>query len=962
MHAFQIKGSITQLRGEVFKVLNDKDAFVTLHPSFINRQPSYKQKFEDDMQKVSIKMGLQKEEQVVVQMSNKTGVHYYKIPDKFYTLDYRLVDVQFLKNNRQTLYIFRDKDNNKVYHKENDNYVCYQIPEGMFAKKLINYNDLKQVSIPYGKKTMLKTDITYEGDYKITTKHSQDYYLQSKEEPPETNLNVMFLDIEIYSEKKEFPDIEEAGDAIVMITYWFNGMFKSYILDNRTLLKDNKLEAIKESDEIIIFKNERDLISKFIKDVRDLEPDYIAGWNVVRFDMSYIYYRGKKLGIPLTLMSKFQEVEADLKQGYVDIAGMNVIDQLTLYKSFSESLKENYRLGTIAQIELGETKMDVGASFSEKYIKDINGAIEYNRRDVILLVKLENKLKHIALQNEIRRVCRCSFRSSMGTLASLDSLVTSFLKGKGVSSKNADIHEGDEKFEGAFVKIPMVGIHEHVVDLDFTSLYPSLIQTYNIGVNTFVMKFEDFRLGYDFAYQSEKLPDKIKVVIDPIYSNHSREVSKEDLLKKVKDGNLICTINGCFYLPHDKEVSIYSEVLDLIMGSRKKYKKVALDREEELTKLKKDNGDEKKLKEIESERDLNDNRQKVYKILANSIYGVLGNHVFRFFNTDNARSVTLSGQEMIKASIIEADKYVDFIKTKKHERPNPVTKEDMYVEEMNRETKNIITGDTDSLFITYENVKENVTIKDMDEWNKRIQNFLNKELVPELIKRHNVDVKNSRLELKNELLINRGLFLAKKRYALHVIRREGKMIDEVQVKGLETRRSDYPSYSKECIKELLNLILKSEKVPLKKIMDFVKSKESDFLEKIKSGNKEVARPCSWTKKLSEYKVLSQGVRAMQNWNQIMYNIHSIGSKGYLFKLKGIDLEKAPKDVVDRYNKEFLEKGRKLEVIAIPDEEEKLPDYFIPDVKEMLEFSWISRYSLILDPLTQVKESDKVLTF
>ena len=67
-------------------------------------------------------------------------------------------------------------------------------------------------------------------------------------------------------------------------------------------------------------------------------------------------------------------------------------------------------------------------------------------------------------------------------------------------------------------------------------------------------------------------------------------------------------------------------------------------------------------------------------------------------------------------------------------------------------------------------------------------------------------------------------------------------------------------------------------------------------------------------------------------------------------------------MVDKYNKEFLGKGRKLEVIAIPDEEEKLPDYFIVDVKEMLDFSWIARYSLILDPLTQVKESDKILTF
>ena len=196
-------------------------------------------------------------------------------------------------------------------------------------------------------------------------------------------------------------------------------------------------------------------------------------------------------------------------------------------------------------------------------------------------------------------------------------------------------------------------------------------------------------------------------------------------------------------------------------------------------------------------------------------------------------------------------------------------------------------------------------------YSNEIQDFLNNKLVPEIIGKYNIEIERNKLEMKNELIIRRGLFVSKKHYALYVVEQEGIEVDEIQVKGLDTRRSDYPSYSKECLQELFELILKSEKFSVVKVNQFVNGKENDFTDRIKSGDKTIARPISWGKKLKDYKTITQGVRAMQNWNSLVYDIHNTGSRAYLFHIQGIDFDKAPKDVVDNYNKNFQGLGKKI---------------------------------------------------
>ena len=940
---------ITHISGEKYK-WNNRDVFIMLHPSYINRVRDLEPNFDADMKKVAEIVGIETKDEIKdVKANGKNEVFYYKLPEKYYTSNYKLIDVQFLNKTNEVLYIFRDKDNKKEYYKANDDYICYQIKDPSKARKVVPYSELNQVKVSYKEKLSLNSKITYEGDLKITNKHAMDYYLQKKVDEPTLPMNSMFLDIETYSETKVHSNAVDVNDVIAIIRYSYHDIKKSLVLDPKFLkIKDQEIDMTK--GDIQVCNSEVQLLTIFFNDVRNLDPDIISGWYSNDFDMHYIFNRATRLSVDATKISKFGEASYNKWQFYPDIAGIVCLDMLELYKSFTFGGRESYSLDFIGNLELKRGKTEKGLNFSNLFRTDINRAIDYNRNDVDLLEELDIKLSHIFFQDELKRTCKSSFKGSKSVLGQIDSLLVSFLKEKGFSSKNTEVESNDEAFEGAYVQSPIAGIHEYVVDFDFTSLYPSLILTYNIGVNTFVMKLKDYKMGYDFVYNPDKLPENIDIIIDPVFDRKQVTISKQALLDKVKSSDLIFTINGCFFKNHSKELSYYSEVLEMLLGSRKSYKKKMFE-----AKNAKDKSKEK----------LYDSRQLVMKTLANTLYGALGNKAFRFFNVDSARSITLSGQEAIKNVMITAENYIDYKNTNVEKPFEWITKQQMFTDDMGLKFQNLVTSDTDSIFLTYENILDKKKtyeekLKEVNNLNKEVQNFLNKKVVNDIVKLHNVSEEKNRLELKNELVIKRGLFLAKKRYANYIISQEGNPTDEVKAMGLEIKRSDFSSITKTYLKEVLDLILKSERFSLPQVIEFVKEKEKLFTKIISSGVTNIGRPVAFSKKLKEYKVVPQGVHALLNWNNIEYQVFDVGSRGYMFKLKGIDLEKAPENIRLNYDKYFLKKGEKLEVIAVPEDVEKLPPYYIIDIKSMVDFTWGDRYKLLLEPLLTKKQ--EILTF
>lgn len=231
-----------------------------------------------------------------------------------------------------------------------------------------------------------------------------------------------------------------------------------------------------------------------------------------------------------------------------------------------------------------------------------------------------------------------------------------------------------------------------------------------------------------------------------------------------------------------------------------------------------------------------------------------------------------------------------------------------------------------------------------------IENVCNENFLEKFAELHNIPKEFNKFSVKQEVIAQKGYFLdVKKHYGLWIVNKEGVPVSKYDIKGLITQRSDYPDFTKKKITELLDLLLKEQKVSFTNIRKKIEEAEEKINDKILNGEKDIARPVSFTKELSSYKKIPSHIISMQFWNDIEYEYFFPGTKGYLFNILGIDEYKAPEKVKRNLANKYL--GKKIpDRIVLPYEEDKLPDYYNIDTTAMLEFSWRNRVSELLKPL------------
>ena len=150
-----------------------------------------------------------------------------------------------------------------------------------------------------------------------------------------------------------------------------------------------------------------------------------------------------------------------------DIMGVANLDFLDLYRKFTYTNQESYRLDHIAFVELGE-RIDGNPyeTFSEWYIKDYQSFIEYNITDVELVDKLEDKMKLIDLCLTMAYDAKVNYVDVLGTTKYWDILIYNHLRKKNIVIPQKKEHEKSEKYEGVYVKDPLVGMHKWVMSFD----------------------------------------------------------------------------------------------------------------------------------------------------------------------------------------------------------------------------------------------------------------------------------------------------------------------------------------------------------------------------------------------------------------------------------------------------------------------------------------------------------------
>jgi len=540
--------------------------------------------------------------------------------------------------------------------------------------------------------------------------------------------------------------------------------------------------------------NEADLLTQFIKYWRKESFDIITGWNVNSFDITYLCNRIDKI-IGEDEHKKLSpwgmsDVREFVSQGYqkqqvFNLYGINVLDYLELYRKHTFVNQESYKLDHIAHVELGKGKLDYSeyGNLHTLYRQDYAKFLEYNVVDAVLVEELEDKLGLIELVQTMSYNAKCNYNDTFGMVKYWETIIYNFLKEQNIQTPPQKMHrEKTSRIIGAYVKEPLVGGHDWVVSFDLNSLYPHIIMQHNIS------------------------PEKmIKVAKEEvtIKSLLNREV---DLSHLKKENTTVCP-NGAKFTRNRQ--GFLPELMEKFYDERKAWKKKMIDYQIEYQQA-----DKPRRKELDTLIKRAHNNQMVRKIALNSAYGALANQYFAFFSVDLAEAITTSGQLIIQW----AEKTINEFLNETLETDN----EDY-----------VIAMDTDSLYITMDKLVQRVL---PEETNKvKIVDFLNNsEALIEKVLADGFDelaeytnAYQNKMEMGREIIADRGIWTAKKRYILNVHDNEGVRLQTPKLKmmGIETAKSSTPQWVRGKLTEAFQVVMNGEETDL---WEFVENARKEF--------------------------------------------------------------------------------------------------------------------------------------
>ena len=591
-----------------------------------------------------------------------------------------------------------------------------------------------------------------------------------------TKIKLITIDIEVASENG-FPDVKSCQEELLTISIQDYATKKVTTWGVKPFINKNKNVTYNYCT------SEADLLDKFIFWWEQNSPEVVTGWNCDFYDIPYLYGRlcrvlGTKVAKQLSTWGIITEDEVTVRgrpQVRYDIAGLTILDYLELYRKFTYTNRESYRLDHIAEVELGQKKLDHSEydTFKEFYTKDWQKFVEYNIVDVELVDRLEDKMKLIELAITMAYDSKGNYNDVFFQVRTWDSIIYNYLKEKNIVIPFKKDTKKDSKFAGAFVKEPVPGKYDWVVNFDLNSLYPHLLMMYNISPETLL---------------EERHPT----------ASVERILNQSIDFSEYKD-YAICA-NGSMYRKDIR--GFLPELMEQMYRDRVIYKKKMIEAKQQYEKT--------PTKELEKEIARCNNIQMAKKISLNSAYGAVGNEYFRYFKLANAEAVTLSGQVSIR-----------WIENKLNQYMNKILK--------TKEVDYVIAVDTDSVYLNMGPLVETI-FKGREKTTESVVSFLDKVCQVEFEKyiescyqelAEYVNAYEQKMQMKRENIADRGIWTAKKRYILNVWNSEGVAYSEPKLKimGLETAKSSTPAIVRTKLKDSIKIILTKTPDDLREFAD-----------------------------------------------------------------------------------------------------------------------------------------------
>ena len=592
-------------------------------------------------------------------------------------------------------------------------------------------------------------------------------------------IRIFTLDIETGAENG-FPDIETADQEILLIS------LKDSHTGRITVFGSRPYEATDPDVDYLEFKTEVGLLKAFLHFWISNFPDVITGWNVQLFDIPYIIKRierviGEKESKMISPWKSILYREIYIKgrkQIAYDISGISCLDYLELYKKFTYTNQESYRLDHICSVELGAKKLDHSEydTFKEFYTKNWKKFVDYNIIDVRLVDQLDDKMKLIELAITMAYDAKVNFEDVYSQVRMWDNIIYVYLSKRNLVIPPKHESRKDNKYAGAYVKEPTPGIYDWVVSFDLNSLYPHLIMQYNLSPET----LKDHRHP--------------TATVDRLLN---KEIELFDLC-----GQTLCA-NGTYYDTNKR--GFLPELMDKIYQERTIYKKRMLKAKQEYEK--------NPSTELKKEIARCNNIQMARKIQLNSAYGAIGNEHFRYYRLEIAEAITMSGQLSIRWIQNHMNEYLNKLLS---------TEKEDYV----------IASDTDSIYLNLGPlVSKFFANKSSDK--AAIVGILDKicqEKLEPFIERSYEELATyvaayeQKMKMKRENIADRGIWTAKKRYILNVWDSEGVRYAEPKMKicGMETARSSTPAFFRDKLLKAYDIIINEDNDVLIDYIDKVK--------------------------------------------------------------------------------------------------------------------------------------------
>ena len=814
----------------------------------------------------------------------------------------------------------------------------YDDPKGKF--KSVYGTPVSRIATKSGKEFKREVHMQsgkrlFESDINPIFRCLEENYL-NKDAP---ELQVAFFDIEVdFDPNKGYAKPADAWAPIISITVYLQWLDQLITLAIPPKDFPNPEIIEQQFENTMLCESEADMLDKFITICED--ADVLSGWNSEGFDIPYTVNRIQKVMSKddtrrLCLWNTFPRKRMFERFGNeevtYDIIGRVHLDYMQLYRKYTYEERHSYALDFISKMELGEQKTPYEGTLDTLYNKDFVKFIEYNRQDVALLGRLDDKLKFIALSNELAHQNTVLIQTTMGAVAVTEQGIINEAHRRGMVVPDRVRREpGSDPAAGAYVAYPKKGLHDWIGSIDINSLYPSVIRALNMAPETIVgqlrqtltdeeierrmtMEKRSFAGAWEgefgsLEYQAVMRQDRAQSISIDWENGESNILSAAEVYELIfnNDQPWFLSANGTIFT--HEFAGVIPGLLERWYADRKELQA-------------------KKKKAIDANNAVEtafwDKRQLVKKINLNSLYGAILNPGCRFFDTRIGQSTTLTGRCITKHMASKTNEII--------------------CGDYDYRGKSVIYGDTDSVYFSaYQPLKAEIDAGNVP-WSKEsvtqlydsVAEEVNKSFPKYMLTGFNCPSAYGKLiAAGREAVGSKGLFITKKRYAMKIYDLEGETVDKIKAMGLDLKRSDTPAYIQDFLSDILDKVLTGSEE--EEVMDFIAAFRLEF-KKMPGWEKGSPRRVN---KLTEYhsrekrkgKINMPGhVRAAINWNT----------------LKKVYNDKYSMDIIDGQKCivcKLRDNPMGYTSIAYPTDELRIPDWFkeLPFADDQMEATLINK--------------------